>query len=119
MVHCLSSDRGSQDRYSKDKLRYFNLYKYESGAEEYVLKNMSRRNRSLLAQFRMGILPLNVETGRFRRQELNERICNICNTGSVECEMHVLCGMLHIYIYIYIYSISVHTAVQGKFAIYW
>ncbi len=48
------------------------------------------RRRLLLAQFRLGILPLHIETGRFRNNQPEERICPIYNT-SVEDEYHFVC----------------------------
>ena len=53
--------------------------------------NISKYQRSLFAQFRSGILPLEIETGRFRDFPLCERICKVCNSGSVEDEIHFLC----------------------------
>ena len=38
----------------------------------------------------MGILPLNIETGRYIRKELNERLCLLCNQNSIEDEHHFL-----------------------------
>ena len=53
--------------------------------------NISKFQRSLFAQFRFGILPLEIETGRFRDVPLAERICKVCNSGAVEDEIHFLC----------------------------
>ncbi len=47
--------------------------------------------RSLMAQFRIGILPLHIETGRFKDKRTDERICLLCNSGVVENELHFLC----------------------------
>ena len=33
--------------------------------ETYIIKCMSRRRRSLMSQFRTGILPIEIETGRY------------------------------------------------------
>ena len=38
----------------------------------------------------MGILPLNIEAGRYIRKELNERLCLLCNQNSIEDEHHFL-----------------------------
>ena len=51
---------------------------------------LSRRQRSLLAQLRLGILPLKLETGRFRRLTVEQRVCELCNSNSVEDELHFL-----------------------------
>ena len=52
---------------------------------------MSRYYRSVLAQFRLGILPIRVETGRFKNLELKDRLCEVCTTQQIEDEMHLLC----------------------------
>ena len=53
--------------------------------------NISKYQRSLFSQFRCGILPLEIETGRFRNIPLGERICKLCGSGCVEDEIHFLC----------------------------
>ena len=77
-------------RYKSDKLRYYNLYKCNKDIEDYVKLPSLKYHRSLLAQFRCGILPLQIEVGRFRNLQLDERICPICNIA-VEDEIHFLC----------------------------
>ena len=44
-----------------------------------------------MAQFRFGILPLEIEVGRFRDIPLPNRICQMCNINVVEDEIHFLC----------------------------
>ncbi len=63
-----------------------NLY-----TEKYVKYCSFRKRRSLLAQFRLGILPLHIETGRFRNILPEERLCFICNTNVIEDEQHFAC----------------------------
>ena len=58
--------------------------------ESYVKLNLKRNERSVLAQIRCGILPRHIETGRFVRTEIENRVCKICNTNSVENEYHFL-----------------------------
>ena len=77
-------------RYNSDKLRYYNLYKPNKDLEDYVKLPILKYHRSLFAQFRCGILPLQIEVGRFRNLQLHERICPICNSD-VEDEIHFLC----------------------------
>ena len=74
----------------KPKLRFYIRFKESLTVESYVKYNLSPSQRSLTAQFRMGILPLEVETGRFQGNKLEERICKLCNTDSVEDEFHFL-----------------------------
>jgi len=79
----------------KPKLRTYLLFKNNFEAENYVKYCLNRQNRSIMAQFRLGILPLNLETGRFRNIPLNERFCDTCATN-VEDETHF---MLHCPLY--------------------
>ena len=44
----------------------------------------------MFARFRCGILPLEIEVGRYRDIPLKERICQLCN-NVVEDEIHFLC----------------------------
>ena len=60
----------------------------------------SKIQRSILTQFRLGILPLNIEKGRhkntvdpkgnIRKQKPEEWVCTLCSTGSPEDEFHFL-----------------------------
>ncbi len=56
--------------------------------EKHVQYCSFRKRRSLLAQFRLGILPLLIETGRFRNMIPEERLCFICNRNVIEDEQH-------------------------------
>ena len=92
---------------SKPKLRTYILYKNNFSPEPYVTQFLSRKQRSLLAQLRCGILPIKIETGRFlnhkdiktgkyKKLKIEERICDHCNTGMVEDEIHfVFCCPLY------------------------
>ena len=80
----------NQKLLSVPKLRTHRTYKTSYNVEKYVLMNLSRRQRSILAQYRIGILPLRVETGRYIGEKPEERICKICQSGQIEDEMHFL-----------------------------
>ncbi len=71
------------------RLRTYKLYKSELVAEPYVDCLVSRFQRSTFAKFRCGVLPLQIEVGRFRGQKECDRICPICKNG-VESEIHFL-----------------------------
>ena len=73
---------------SKPKLRLYVQIKTEFETEEYVKMNLTRSERSHLSQIRFGILPIMIETGRFRNLRLEERLCPFCD--SVEDELHFL-----------------------------
>ena len=53
------------DVQNKPKLRTYRLFKDDIDVESYIKYHMSKRKRSLLEQFRFGILPLRIETGRY------------------------------------------------------
>jgi hypothetical protein len=74
----------------KPKLRTYKLFKETLHVENYVLYNLSISERCVMAQFRLGILPLNIETGRFRNQPIEERICDLCELNEIEDESHFL-----------------------------
>lgn len=75
---------------NKSKLRSYVLWKEGFGPEPYVRLNLSRSQRSILAQLRSGTLPLRIETGRFTRVDLNDRICNLCTNNEIESETHFI-----------------------------
>ena len=75
---------------SKPKLRTYALFKTHFDTEKYITQNLSRKQRSMLGQLRSGILPLEIETGRFRNIPPHKRICHVCNQNNVENEYHFL-----------------------------
>ena len=74
------------------KLRTYTRYKFEYSTEPYVHNVFNRGHRSILAQFRSGILPLKVETGRFTNIPVEFRLCIFCEENVVEDEEHFLFG---------------------------
>ena len=96
----------------KPKLRtYVEAARFE-GECALVKSNLSRKKRSVMAKLMTGILPLEVEVGRFQGVPKEERSCRVCGTEAVEDENHFLfdceklecvrretlenCGLLHI-----------------------
>ena len=71
--------------------------------ETYIIKCISRRRRSPMSQFKTGIIPLEIETGRYvvpifdktlkknRKRTTNERICKLCRLNAIENEYPFLC----------------------------
>ncbi len=51
---------------------------------------MNRKQRSYLVKYRSGILPLEVETGRWQNKPVEERKCKVCKSGKVENEFHFI-----------------------------
>ena len=70
------------------KLRTYVTFKEKFELEEYIKVGLSRKQRSVLAQLRLGILPLHVETGRFVNTKVHDRLCLICKNSEIEDERH-------------------------------
>jgi hypothetical protein len=60
---------------SYPELRTCKQFKQEFKIEQYVILNLSKNERSALAQLRCGILPLRIETGRYVNEPLHDIIC--------------------------------------------
>ena len=75
---------------NKPKLRTYVLFKNNVNIESYVKKHMQKRTRSCFAQFRLGILPLHIETGRYDNTPLLARTCKLCESEQIEDEYHFL-----------------------------
>jgi hypothetical protein len=52
--------------------------------------NLKKNERSVLAQYRCGILPLKIETGRYTGMPVEQRLCQLCDLGEIENERHFL-----------------------------
>ena len=60
------------------------------GKECYLLRGMCHAKRSIIAQFRLSIRPLKIETGRFQQLPVEDRTCNFCLGSEIEDEKHFL-----------------------------
>ena len=74
----------------KPKLCLYKSYKEHFLPEKYVTLNLLPFERSVTAQLQFGILPLHIETGRFRNIRVENRLCTLCNNNQVEDEFHFL-----------------------------
>ena len=74
----------------KPKLRTYITFKQTLETEPYIKSFMNRKHRSYLSQYRCGILPLEIETGRWINKPLENRICQLCNNGCIEDEKHII-----------------------------
>ena len=83
----------------KKKSRIFFILKYVVATETHVMQTLSRSCRSFLAEFRLGIVPLEIETYRYidakyikrnRNIHPSERLCTSCNMKLCEDEVHFI-----------------------------
>ena len=72
------------------KLRTYQTVKNNFQTEKYVTLDIPKYYRSILAQFRCGVLPIRIETGRFKGEALCDRLCTLCSSNSIEDECHFL-----------------------------
>ena len=72
------------------KLRTYKLLKNQYKVEKYVELNLPKNLRSSMAMFRCGVLPLRIETGRYKSEPIEDRICVFCNLHEIETEKHFL-----------------------------
>ncbi len=82
---------GHQTLLFKPKLKQYVTFKDDYNVEGYVKYCNCRRKCSQLAQFRMGILPIAIETGRFNGINVIERYCKFGLNLKVVDEQHMLC----------------------------
>ena len=76
---------------NKPKLRSYMTFKSNISVENYVTQCKSKHIRNLIAQFRAGIYPLQIEIGRYRHIPLENRLCSLCCLNKIEDEFHVVC----------------------------
>lgn len=89
------SIKWSQNMLNMPKLRTYRIFKTDFKCEDYVRLNLTKYERSLLCQFRCGILPLRIETGRYIGEPVESRTCRFCDSSAIEDEKHFLldCGL--------------------------
>ncbi len=89
-LHGKARNQWYADSHNKEKLRTFvEIHNFED-TKQLISNNLSRTQRSLVFKFKSGVLPLKIETGRFKGTGRELRFCDICNAGTVEDEMHYL-----------------------------
>ena len=76
----------------KPKLRLYANLKTKLEPELY-LGHENFGNRRLFTMLRCGTNSLRVETGRWKKEPLEKRICDICLASQVEDEMHFSFGL--------------------------
>ena len=72
----------------KPKLRTYTKYKDHIGTAEYLVINLTKLQRSLLAKLRSSTLQLSIEKGRYTKEELSKRVCAFCDEREIEDEIH-------------------------------
>ena len=72
-----------------DKLRTFKTFKNNYKMENYICVKLDKHLIFNLAKLRISNHQLEIETGRYKKKVINQRLCKVCNeNGSVEDEFH-------------------------------
>ena len=84
-------DTWTRDIEQSSKLEFYRTLKNTIETELYISCNfLTRYQRRILAMCRAGILPLEVERGRWRSIPRNERICRQCDMNCIEDLEHFI-----------------------------
>ena len=78
------------ESHGKSKLHTFiQVHNFEE-LKTLLKANLERPQTSLVAQLKSGILPIRLETGHYKSMNIADRVCQVCNTGVTEDEIHFL-----------------------------
>ena len=73
-----------------DKLRTFKTFKNNYKLENYINMKLDKQMIFNFARLRISNHFLEIETGRYKKKMLEQRLCKICNDDFIEDEMHFL-----------------------------
>ena len=76
--------------HSGKKLRTYQLFKQNICLEKYLDMAPNKNAIKALAQFRISAHNLNIETGRYLKLPVEQRLCTMCDLNTVEDEVHFL-----------------------------
>ena len=85
-----SLDEWWQATVGKSKLHTYIQFKNTEKPTTLVKSNLKRHTRSFLAKLVSGIMPLEIETGRYTGTKEKLQLCKVCNLNAVENETHFL-----------------------------
>ena len=66
----INNEEFQEKIFDKPKLRLYQIFKRNIETEKYLTANLSRYERSIIAQLRTGTLTLAIETGTFKKSHL-------------------------------------------------
>jgi hypothetical protein len=72
----------------KSKLRIYRQFKKKLCLEKYLLTSGNYLGKMYMSSLRSGTNKLNIETGRWLNQKVEERLCKQCDLGKPETELH-------------------------------
>ena len=76
------------ESHTKSKLcTFIKTFDYEEN-KILVKANLDRRKRSLVMKYKSGVFPIRLKTGRYKGVKEEKRVCQVCNNGAIENEIH-------------------------------
>ena len=85
------TEKWKQEMNAMSKLEEYAKFTTEIKAKDYLTATfLNKKQRSALAHAISGTLPIEIETGRWRRKERHDRICRQCNDNVIEDLTHFL-----------------------------
>ncbi|CAB3992816.1 Hypothetical predicted protein [Paramuricea clavata] len=75
---------------NSSKLTFYSTIKIDYEVEKYLSIIKDSNKRKTLTRFRLSNHSLQIETGRYHNIAREERLCNLCHSGEVENESHLL-----------------------------
>ena len=84
----MAQQKWCADVNSFDKLRSYSQFKSQLNLENYISVVESVNHRRFLSKLRCSCHVLKIETGRRRKLNIEDRVCDMCGDGYVEDEYH-------------------------------
>ncbi len=111
----LNRDKWWVECHSKPKLRTYVQIHDKREIRSLVKHNLSRKHRSQVSRFKFRTLPLSLETGRYNDVEIEDRVCVLCASNSVETEEHfvLVCPNLEAVRKPHLQNMGLHGTIEG------
>ena len=74
----------------KPKLQTYMKWKECPVPELYMTNKLPKYHCSLITKLALGVLPIRIETGRYEKLPLKDKICLSCKGNTIETEEHFL-----------------------------
>ena len=84
----MAQQKWCADVNSFDKLRSYSQFKSQLNLEKYISVVENVNHRRFLSKLRCSCHVLKIETGRRRKLNIEDRVCDMCGDGYVEDEYH-------------------------------
>ena len=91
-LDCQFTQNANSETNEQNKLHLFRYATHSFKPAPYLSAISSRKERSLFSKLRLGILQLEIETGRHTKPitESSKRFCKLCNSNKIGNECHFL-----------------------------